>query len=549
MHKTILAATRVYSSCSCPPGRSRRRLAERRADPRRRPRLRDARRNGGKSYKTPVLDKLAATGVRFEHCYVQPLCTPTRVQLMTGMYNVRNYVALRLDRPAAQTTFANLLKTGRLRDLHRRQVAARHGPRSGPRHFGFDEYCLWQHTAPAGPLQESRPRDQRQGERLHARASTAPTSSAITRSISSARKKDEPFFLYYPMMLTHAPYEPTPDSPDYGPRSAEGEQGRRQGQGSTSPTWSPTRTSSSASSSAKLDELGLRDNTLLLFLGDNGTGRGTPSKLGERGVVGGKGTTTDAGMHVPLIANWPGNIAAGKVCPRPGRQHRFPADDLRGGRRRRCRRNEDRRPQLPAAAPRRERQAARLALLLVHPDQGRRRRPSSPRREVQALPRRPVLRRRHRICMRSTLLKVDDLTPKRPPRRRRFRRRSTSTRTLGPRSFRSRNDRCSSEPETKRRGDFAWLQARDDRSRGPIPLLIGVAVLSARQSRRCGPPKPPSGRTSSSFSPTISAGATWVATATAHSRRRTSTGSPGRERCSRSTTSADRSARRAVVRT
>ena len=46
---------------------------------------------GGTSYKTPVLDKLAAGGVRFDQCFVQPLCTPTRVQLMTGRYNVRNY--------------------------------------------------------------------------------------------------------------------------------------------------------------------------------------------------------------------------------------------------------------------------------------------------------------------------------------------------------------------------------------------------------------------------------------------------------------------------
>src|SRR5947207_16029915 len=65
--------------------------------------------NGGKSYKTPNLDKLAATGMRFEHCYVQPLCTPTRVQLMTGRYNVRNYLNFGTLDPRA-TTFANLLK-------------------------------------------------------------------------------------------------------------------------------------------------------------------------------------------------------------------------------------------------------------------------------------------------------------------------------------------------------------------------------------------------------------------------------------------------------
>src|SRR5688572_7721451 len=65
--------------------------------------------NGGTSYRTPVLDKLAATGTRFTQCYVQPLCTPTRVQLMTGLYNVRNYTSFGQMDPAA-VTFAQLLK-------------------------------------------------------------------------------------------------------------------------------------------------------------------------------------------------------------------------------------------------------------------------------------------------------------------------------------------------------------------------------------------------------------------------------------------------------
>lgn len=65
--------------------------------------------NGGTSYQTPVLDGLAKTGMRFEHCYSQPLCTPSRVQIMTGIYNVRNYTKFgELDRK--QTTFAHLLK-------------------------------------------------------------------------------------------------------------------------------------------------------------------------------------------------------------------------------------------------------------------------------------------------------------------------------------------------------------------------------------------------------------------------------------------------------
>ena len=65
--------------------------------------------NGGQSYRTPHLDRLAAGGVRFEHCHAQPLCTPTRVQLMTGRSNVRNYLNFgTLVR--TETTFAHLLK-------------------------------------------------------------------------------------------------------------------------------------------------------------------------------------------------------------------------------------------------------------------------------------------------------------------------------------------------------------------------------------------------------------------------------------------------------
>ncbi len=65
--------------------------------------------NGCTSYRTPNLDKLAAGGARFEHCYVQPLCTPTRVQMMTGQYNVRNYVRFgSLDKE--QMTFGHLFR-------------------------------------------------------------------------------------------------------------------------------------------------------------------------------------------------------------------------------------------------------------------------------------------------------------------------------------------------------------------------------------------------------------------------------------------------------
>ncbi|NLE37366.1 MAG: sulfatase-like hydrolase/transferase, partial [Pirellulaceae bacterium] len=64
---------------------------------------------------------------------------------------------------------------------------------------------------------------------------------------------------------------------------------------------------------AKLEGLGLSENTLVLFLGDNGTDRPIVSMLNGREVAGGKGQTTDAGTHVPMIAYWPGTIRPGQV--------------------------------------------------------------------------------------------------------------------------------------------------------------------------------------------------------------------------------------------
>jgi arylsulfatase A len=112
------------------------------------------------------------------------------------------------------------------------------------------------------------------------------------------------------MMLTHAPYQPTPDSKTWDPK-AQGEAVNQAKEHFGDMVAYMDKLIGKLVT--KLDALGLRDNTLILFLGDNGTGRGTPSKMGDREVIGGKGRTTTTGMHVPLIANWPGQVVAGKV--------------------------------------------------------------------------------------------------------------------------------------------------------------------------------------------------------------------------------------------
>jgi arylsulfatase A len=265
---------------------------------------------GGTSYKTPVLDKFAAQGFRFDHCYVQPLCTPTRVQLMTGIYNIRNYIEFGLMDPKA-TTFANLLKrAGYATCMAGKWQLGRDADL--PKKFGFDEHCLWQHLR--RPERYKNPGLEING------VSKDWTNNEYGPDIVSdyaldfiQRKKDGPFFLYYTMMLTHAPFVPTPDSPDY--LDSKKRRGKRGEEASVHFADMVAYMDKLVGKLlARLDSLGLRENTLVIFVGDNGTGRGMVSKMGDRTVIGGKGRTTGTGMHVPLLVSWPGKIASGKVC-------------------------------------------------------------------------------------------------------------------------------------------------------------------------------------------------------------------------------------------
>ena len=64
---------------------------------------------GAEDYKTPNLDRLATEGLRFTHCYSTPICTPSRVKLMTGQYNFRNYTHFGYLNPKDKT-FGHLLQ-------------------------------------------------------------------------------------------------------------------------------------------------------------------------------------------------------------------------------------------------------------------------------------------------------------------------------------------------------------------------------------------------------------------------------------------------------
>lgn len=264
--------------------------------------------NGGESYRTPNLDRLAATGLRFEHCHVQPLCTPTRVELMTGRYNVHNYIRFGLL-PRTETTFAHLLKqAGYATGVCGKWQLGREP--DSPRHFGFDESFLWQHLrrppryANPGLDTNGVPVDFTNGE-------YGPKLVNDFALDFITRHKDQPFFLYYPMILTHAPFQPTPDSPDWDPR-AFGEEVNRDVKHFADMVAYLDKMIGRVIE--KLEELELRDDTLVLFLADNGTPSTVTSRFRGGEFRGGKGSTNHRGTHVPLIVNWPAVRKTGGVC-------------------------------------------------------------------------------------------------------------------------------------------------------------------------------------------------------------------------------------------
>ena len=263
--------------------------------------------NGGESYQTPNLDRLAAEGMRFEHCHSQPLCTPTRVQLMTGKYNVRNYLNFgTLVR--TETTFGHLMKgAGYATGICGKWQLGKE--KDSPQHFGFDESLLWQQT-------RRPPRYANPGLELNGEEKEYPEGSYGPLLINDfaldfvTRHKEKPFFLYYPMILTHDPYQPTPDSPDWDPKIRNESKKRDAKHFAEMVAFMDKMV---GRLDAKLGELGIRDNTLLIFTGDNGTGKGVTTRFKGTDFPGGKGSTTHSGHHVPLIVSWPEVMKQGRV--------------------------------------------------------------------------------------------------------------------------------------------------------------------------------------------------------------------------------------------
>ena len=292
--------------------------------------------NGGTSYATPVLDSMAGAGIRFENTHVQPLCTPTRVQLMTGKYNFRNYIGFGLIAPD-EVTFGHLFSSAGYKTCiaGKRQLHSYNPPDEMPEarstgqkieDAGFDEFCVWHphHTEEKGSRYKS-PIVYENGEFLENMEGKYGEDVFADYIIDfMERNRDDPFFVYFPMALTHRPLEPTPDSPefdDFVPPSNETLGAR---------TWAKLEDWDDEARyykdmveyhdkvigrvNAKLEQLGIAEDTLVIYVGDNGSPVEVCSIIhSHTEVCGGKGLTVDRGTHVPLICSWPGTIPSGAV--------------------------------------------------------------------------------------------------------------------------------------------------------------------------------------------------------------------------------------------
>ncbi|NQU19993.1 MAG: sulfatase-like hydrolase/transferase [Candidatus Nealsonbacteria bacterium] len=272
--------------------------------------------NGGTSYKTPNLDVLARDGMRLEHCYSMPVCSPSRIKIMSGRYNFRNYLGWGLLDPKLRT-FGHVLRDAGYATCvsGKWQLCQFDEPEFAdhPYRSGFDESCVWVwHFRKGKPSRYWDPLIWQQRKlREDLKGKYGPDVHCDFLIDFIERNKSRPFFAYYPINLVHAPFTPTPDS-----KPADGSS-KSKGQDRNFADMVAYMDKCVGRVVAALDRLGLRENTLILFTGDNGTPRGITSKMGDVTVPGGKGSTADNGIHVPLLANWPGHVPAGKTCDDP----------------------------------------------------------------------------------------------------------------------------------------------------------------------------------------------------------------------------------------
>jgi arylsulfatase A-like enzyme len=260
---------------------------------------------GNPHIRTPNIDALAADGVRFTQFYCSPVCAPTRASLLTGRHYQRTgCVDTYLGRDTLDSSEVTLADTMRAAGYRTGCVGKWHlgrYMRYHPLNRGFDEYFgFWQY----GFINRYDDSDEIFDGKTRVEATGYITDVLTDRAIAFVDKhKAEPFFLYLPFNAPHAPHlAPDRYIAPYLKNGLPLGEARIYGM--------ITAIDDNAGRLLRhLDSAGLRENTIVIFMTDNGGVSG----YFKAGLRANKGTVYEGGVRVPFIARWPKHIPSGAV--------------------------------------------------------------------------------------------------------------------------------------------------------------------------------------------------------------------------------------------
>ncbi|MCA9057748.1 MAG: sulfatase-like hydrolase/transferase [Planctomycetaceae bacterium] len=274
---------------------------------------------GGLDFQTPHLDHFATQGMRFTRAYTSPVCTPSRMSLYTGTYVSRHgfYDVLPVHQGTRKAvnfrtewrTFPQLLReagyatsvTGKW------QLAALEFHPEHCRDAGFDSWCVWQIWRDgAKTTRYWNPcfnHDGRVRTDIDQRFGPDVLADYVVDQMRSAVKANQPFYIHHNLLLPHIPIVETPADKTAGrPASLD--------------NMVAYLDHLCGRILTELDSLGVADETIVIFMGDNGTDSRHPRQTIRGPVTGGKYDLNDGGTHIPLIVRYPGQTAANSTCDR-----------------------------------------------------------------------------------------------------------------------------------------------------------------------------------------------------------------------------------------